>query len=86
MGKIKRQSGKSYAYEMRLKWLRDQLSNIRGERRAVLEEGLKQGREEGFEQGMKHLVRNIVKKGMNVKEIADLTNLAEEEVRKLLKD
>jgi len=35
---------------------------------------------------MKHLVRNMAKKGMNVKEIADLTNLAEEEVRKLLKD
>jgi len=28
-----------YAYEMRLKWLRDQLSNIRGERRAGMEEG-----------------------------------------------
>ncbi|RAK15223.1 hypothetical protein B0I26_1239 [Anoxybacillus vitaminiphilus] len=43
----------------------------RGERWAGVEEGLKQGRKEGFEQGMKHLVRNMVEKGMNVKEIAD---------------
>jgi len=41
-----------YAYEMRLKWLLDQLSNIRGERQAGLEEGLKKGLEEGLKKGI----------------------------------
>jgi predicted transposase/invertase (TIGR01784 family) len=67
---------------MRLKWLRDQLSNLLGERRAGLEEGLKKGREEGREEERKKMIRHMAAKGMTAKDIADLTGLAEEEVRK----
>ncbi|MCG5026115.1 transposase, partial [Anoxybacillus flavithermus] len=42
------------------------------------------GKKEGFKQGMKHLVRNMSKKGMTPKEIADLVDLTEEEVHHLL--
>jgi predicted transposase/invertase (TIGR01784 family) len=67
-----------YAYEMRLKWLRDQLSNIRGERRA------------GFEEGMKKKERDLISKmkakGMSIAEIAELLEMEEEEVRNILKD
>jgi len=36
-------------YEARLKYLRDQLSNIRGERRLGREEGIKEGIKQGIE-------------------------------------
>jgi len=78
-----------YAYEMRLKWLLDQLTNIRSEREAIEEgwkKGLEQGKEEGLKEGMKHLVRTMAKKGMNAKDIARLTDLPEEEVRELLNE
>jgi predicted transposase/invertase (TIGR01784 family) len=70
---------------MRLKWLRDQLSNLLGERRAGMEEGLKQGLKQGREEERKNMIRHMSAKGMAAKDIADLTGLAEEEVRKWLK-
>ncbi|MED1438437.1 Rpn family recombination-promoting nuclease/putative transposase [Aeribacillus composti] len=75
-----------YAYEMRLKWLRDQLSNIRGERRAGMEEGLKQGLEQGMKQKERELIRKMMAKGMSITEIAHMLDLAEEEIHKILKD
>lgn len=47
-------------------------------------EGIKEGMKKGVKEGMKNLVRTMAKKGMNAKEIANLTDLAEEEVRDLL--
>ncbi|MED0715233.1 Rpn family recombination-promoting nuclease/putative transposase [Aeribacillus composti] len=75
-----------YAYEMQLKWLRDQLSNIRGERRAGMEEGLKQGLEQGMKQKERELIRKMMAKGMSITEIAHMLDLAEEEIHKILKD
>lgn len=66
------------AYEMRLKFLRDQLSNLRSERRAGLEEGLKKGREEE----RKKILCNMAAKGMKIMDIVGLT----EEVQKLLEE
>jgi predicted transposase/invertase (TIGR01784 family) len=71
-----------YAYEMRLKWLRDQLSNIRGERRAGLEEGIKKGREEE----RKEIIHKMLDKGMSIAQIAELLEVEEEEVRNILED
>jgi predicted transposase/invertase (TIGR01784 family) len=48
------------------------------------QKALEKGREEGIKQGMKHLVQTMAKKGMSVEDIANITDLAEEEVRKLL--
>ncbi|AXI38183.1 hypothetical protein CX649_00070 [Bacillaceae bacterium ZC4] len=83
--KLSVSSENRYAYEMRLKWLRDQLSNLLGERRAGMEEGLKQGLKQGREEERKNMIRHMSAKGMAAKDIADLTGLAEEEVRKWLK-
>lgn len=71
-----------YAYEMRLKWLRDQLSNIRGERRVGLEEGIKKGREEE----LKEIIHKMLDKGMSIAQIAELLEVEEEEVRNILED
>ncbi|MGG5255392.1 hypothetical protein ACQYAD_18355 [Neobacillus sp. SM06] len=85
-------------YEARLKFLRDQLSNIVGERRAGKEEGFKEGMKHGIEQGMKQvmeqgmkqgmrqLIQNMVKNGATVSEIAKMTGVGEEEVRELLSE
>ncbi len=73
-------------YEARLKFLRDQLSNIVGERRAGKEEGLKHGIEQGMKQGMKQLIQNIVKNGATVSEIAKMAGIEEDEVRELLSE
>ncbi|WP_339211655.1 Rpn family recombination-promoting nuclease/putative transposase [Aeribacillus sp. FSL K6-8210] len=87
--KLSVSSENRYAYEMRLKWLRDQLSNLLGERRAGMEEGLEKGLKQGLKQGReeerKNLIQHMSAKGMAAKDIADLTGLAEEEVRKWLK-
>ncbi|KHF27667.1 hypothetical protein LR68_03537 [Anoxybacillus sp. BCO1] len=48
------------------------------------EEGMKQGMKQGIKQGMKRLVQNMTKKGMSVKDIANVTDLSEEEVERLL--
>ncbi|WP_148205032.1 Rpn family recombination-promoting nuclease/putative transposase [Anoxybacillus flavithermus] len=71
-----------YAYEMRLKWLLDQLSNIRGSREEGLKEGLKKGREEGI----KETIRKMNEKGMSVAEIAHILDMTEEDVRERLSE
>ena len=73
-------------YEARLKFLRDQLSNIVGERRAGKEEGFKEGMKYGIEQGMKQLIQNMDKNGMGVSEISKMAGMEEEEVRELLSE
>ncbi|AKS37742.1 hypothetical protein NP92_12635 [Anoxybacillus gonensis] len=40
--------------------------------------------EKGREEGMKRLVQTMAKKGMSVKDIANVTDLSEEEVERLL--
>jgi hypothetical protein len=69
-----------YAYEMWLKWLRDQLSNIRGERRAGFEEGL----EQGMKKKEHDLINKMTVKGMSIAEIAELLEMEEEGVRNIL--
>ncbi len=55
-----------YAYEMRLKWLLDQLSNIRGSREEGRQEGLKEGLKQGREEGkMKRFEKCSKRNGYN---------------------
>ncbi len=49
-----------------------------------MKQGIKQGIKQGMIQGMKHLVQTMKRKGMSVKDIANVTDLTEEEVRELL--
>ncbi|WP_240688415.1 Rpn family recombination-promoting nuclease/putative transposase [Anoxybacillus sp. ST70] len=63
-----------YVYEMRLKWLLDQLSNIRGSREEGRQEGLKQGREEGKNE----TIQKMLEKGMNITDVAHILDMTEE--------
>jgi predicted transposase/invertase (TIGR01784 family) len=82
-----------YAYEMRLKWLRDQLSNLLGERRAGLEEGLKKGRteglkkgrEEGRKEGVRQVALEMLRAGLDLEMIMSVTKLSREELNELAK-
>ena len=58
-------------YEARLKFLRDQLSNIRGERRL------------GREEGKKEVAVEMLRKGMSVELVAECARLSVDEVEKL---
>ncbi|KMY62702.1 Rpn family recombination-promoting nuclease/putative transposase [Geobacillus stearothermophilus] len=73
-----------YAYEMRLKWLLDQLSNIRGSREEGRQEGLKEGLEQGREEGKNETIRKMVEKGMSITDVAHILDMTEEEVRERL--
>ena len=66
-----------YEYEMRLKWLRDQLSNLQGERRAGWEEGLKQG--------VRQVAIEMLRSGLEQEVIMSVTKLTEEELDELKK-
>ncbi|EMI09205.1 hypothetical protein F510_2759, partial [Anoxybacillus gonensis] len=50
----------------------------------ALEKGREEGVEQGIKQGMKRLVQTMAKKGMSVKDIANVTDLSEEEVKKFV--
>lgn len=62
-------------YEARLKYLRDQLSNMMGERRV--------GRVEGLKEGLRQVAKNLLKDGTPISKIAELTGLSEDEIRSL---
>ncbi|WP_229706279.1 Rpn family recombination-promoting nuclease/putative transposase, partial [Anoxybacteroides voinovskiense] len=72
-----------YAYEMRLKWLLDQLSNIRGSREEGLKEGLEKGLQQGLQQEKRHIAKKMLAKGYDVQTIHELTELAVEEIERL---
>ena len=46
---------------------------------------VEQGIEQGLEQGMKHIVSNMLKKGMTVEQVAELCDIAAEEVKEVQK-
>ncbi len=50
----------------------------------ALEKGREEGMKQGMIQAMKHLVQTMARKGMSAKDIANVTDLSEEEVRELL--
>jgi predicted transposase/invertase (TIGR01784 family) len=62
-------------YEAHLKELRDQLSNLSGYHR--------KGKEEGRIEEKKEIAKNMMKKGFSISEIAELTGLSEDEIRRL---
>ncbi|WP_102272137.1 Rpn family recombination-promoting nuclease/putative transposase [Cytobacillus massiliigabonensis] len=83
-------------YEAKLKYLRDQLSNIRGERRLGREEGIEEGYKKGIQvgvekgikkgikEGMASIVRKMEESGLSISDIVSMTGLKEEEVKEML--
>jgi predicted transposase/invertase (TIGR01784 family) len=80
--------GNRALYEARLKYLRDELSWIQGEKRRAREERLEEGRQKGFKIGEKRKAEEIAKKwlqkGFAVEDIAEDTGLTIEQVRNLV--
>jgi predicted transposase/invertase (TIGR01784 family) len=75
---------RSEVNEMETKEKEQVLELIISYEQKALEKGREEGMKQGIKQGMKHLVQTMAKKGMSVEDIANITDLAEEEVRKLL--
>ncbi len=48
-----------------------------------IEEGIKEGKKEGIKEGKKEIARSMLKANMDIKTIANLTGLTEEEIREL---
>lgn len=69
--------------ELREKYIRDS----HAEREYAIEEGLKEGIQKGMKQGTKesriNIAKNMLKRGMNVQDIVDITELTYDEVVKL---
>jgi predicted transposase/invertase (TIGR01784 family) len=76
-----------------LEYVRDIISEqaIVNEKREAIEkaekEGIEKGREEGREEGLKHrnleIAKTMLQKNMDLEEIADITGLTSEEIKKL---
>ena len=67
-------------YEARLKYLRDELSLLRGERRKGIEEGKKEGIIEGKKEGKYEVALEMLRSGYDKSVIMDVTKLSEEEL------
>jgi predicted transposase/invertase (TIGR01784 family) len=70
-------------YEERMKWLRDVESAMESRE----EKGRQEGRAEGIEVGIEQTKRNnalrMLRKGLSIPDVAECTDLSEEEVRRL---
>ena len=74
-------------YESSLKYYRD-LNNVvdtanQEGRKQGREEGREEGRKEGLRQGIKDIARKMKERGRPLAEIAEMTGLSEEEIRRL---
>lgn len=88
-------------YESRLKFLRDQLSLVRNERKAARAEGLEEGRAKGFAEGIAEgiaegraegkvegirlVAKNLLNDGNSIDKVIELTGLTENEIQKIIK-
>lgn len=66
-------------YEARLKFLRDQMTNIIGERKA----GREEGRAEGIVEAQSRIGKRMLEEGLSKELITKVTGLTEEEILKL---
>ncbi len=78
------------AYEMSLKRMRDSQNIVNSAREEGREEGREIGREEGIKEGIQkrniEIVKGGQKMGLSIEQIAALTNLSIENVKKLLEE
>ena len=57
----------------------------RGIRRAI-EEGIKEGKEKGSTEEKINIAKKLIEKGLNIKEISEITELSINEIEKILKE
>ena len=72
--------------ERRIAFLREKA--IKDEKSAILgarEEGIKEGRAEGEKRKQIEVVKKLLKRGMTIEEVAEISELEKEEIEKLIK-
>lgn len=77
------------AYEARLKYVLDEEAAVREaelREQEALQKGLQEGRQEGILEGKRMTARRLLAKGMELEDVADLTELTKEQVRKIQQD
>lgn len=52
--------------------------------RMLLQKGKEEGKKEGEKEGRLAVAKELLKRGMNIDEIAEITKLSKEEIKKLL--
>lgn len=68
---------------LREKAIRDEINNLNGSRQEGIEIGMKKGQELGKKAEKIEIAKKMIKKGMDIKVISELTNLSEEEIEKI---
>ena len=86
--KLSQDEHERYLAELREKHVRDQKSIERyGYERGLKEgrtEGKKEGKEEGKREGIRVIARRLINQGYSVKQISEITDLKEEEIKDLM--
>jgi predicted transposase/invertase (TIGR01784 family) len=70
-------------YEERMKWLRDVESAMEGREEKGRQEGFEEGFGQGIEQTKRENALRMHQKGLSIPDVAECTELSEEEVRRL---
>lgn len=68
---------------LREKAIRDEINNLNCSRQEGIEIGMKKGQELGKKAEKIEIAKKMIKKGMDIKVISELTNLSEEEIEKI---
>lgn len=72
--------------ELREKAIRDELAIRKSGYREGLEEGIKEGKEKGSAEEKINIAKKLIEKGLNIKEISEITELSINEIEKILKE
>ena len=67
------------AYESRLKWYRLQKSSLKKQ----FEDGVSVGKAEGLTEGKTDMAKKLLKKGVSISDIAEVSGMAHAEIQKL---
>jgi predicted transposase/invertase (TIGR01784 family) len=70
-------------YEERMKWLRDVESAMESREEKGRQEGFEEGFGQGIEQTKRENALRMHQKGLSIPDVAECTELSEEEVRRL---
>lgn len=70
--------------ELREKWQLDYNTSIAYAKRKGLQQGIEQGIEQGVKQNKHEIAKKLIQKKYDIKDIIEITNLTEEEIKKLI--
>ena len=70
---------------LREKAIKDEKSAILGAREEGIEEGRTKGIEEGKKENKQEVAKKLLKRGMTIEEVAEISELEKEEIEKLMK-